>query len=420
MQAVTLEPISLIVPGGYWDTQIYSGELTLFRDDGALVRLQWRTVVDHIADANPEMQTGLRVAFRDGDMFYNESVRKILMDPQIAGPIKAQLHAAAGQKFALEQRRLDTNSTVGDSPLRFVPSDTETYYHTLFVAGEDGLFSVQRSLDRYVSKRHHDAPTFQVRASFDTTTLAAAAGDDGLFEFPILTVANQKMPGSGVQVSKQFCTACDWAFQSIVGWSTEAAFLASYSDERDPKTARRVRAKSAVYNLSEVFALVDESEVDGANVVWGAREKIYRMTSDCIDVLDYDYRSARKHAPEAPGELGKQTSKDGQEYFDSRGRVDTRSSGAPEEVVAVGTAPFGTIVEFDDRLVVMRSDGRTHTYEGEIVHWRVFPRSDHYSNQLHIIYEDRLEIVSFVHDYFVNQAKKLIGFSRSVRDELVW
>ncbi len=50
------------------------------------------------------------------------------------------------------------------------------------------------------------------------------------------------------------------------------------------------------------------------------------------------------------------------------------------------------------------------------MHWRVFPRSDHYSNQLHIIYDDRLEIVSFVHDYFVDQSSKLSGFKRGSND----
>jgi len=49
---------------------------------------------------------------------------------------------------------------------------------------------------------------------------------------------------------------------------------------------------------------------------------------------------------------------------------------------------------------------------GESVHWRVFPRSENYSNQLHIIYEDHIQIVSFVHDYFVDQSQKLLGFAR--------
>ena len=49
------------------------------------------------------------------------------------------------------------------------------------------------------------------------------------------------------------------------------------------------------------------------------------------------------------------------------------------------------------------------TIRGEPVRWRIFPRSTNFTNQLHIIYDDRIEILSFVHDYFVNQKSKLAG-----------
>ena len=38
-------------------------------------------------------------------------------------------------------------------------------------------------------------------------------------------------------------------------------------------------------------------------------------------------------------------------------------------------------------------------------------------NQLHIIYEDRLEIWAFNHDYFADQHQKLAGSDLSRRDE---
>lgn len=34
-----------------------------------------------------------------------------------------------------------------------------------------------------------------------------------------------------------------------------------------------------------------------------------------------------------------------------------------------------------------------------------------FKNQLHVIYEDRLEILSFNHDYFVDQEAKLSGIT---------
>jgi len=67
-----------------------------------------------------------------------------------------------------------------------------------------------------------------------------------------------------------------------------------------------------------------------------------------------------------------------------------------------------------------------HTFAGEPVNWRIFPRSKHYENQLHIIYNDRLEIISFNHDYFVNQNEKWAGievfrrYKRNIDIEDVW
>lgn len=46
----------------------------------------------------------------------------------------------------------------------------------------------------------------------------------------------------------------------------------------------------------------------------------------------------------------------------------------------------------------------------EVVKWRVYPRSIQYTNQLHVIYNDRMEILSFNDDYFENQEKKLFGY----------
>jgi hypothetical protein len=74
------------------------------------------------------------------------------------------------------------------------------------------------------------------------------------------------------------------------------------------------------------------------------------------------------------------------------------------------------VIEYPTRLVVLRSDGEIETFEGEPVHWRVFPRSEHYSNQLHIIYEDSVVIVSFVHDYFLDQKAKLLGFAMGANE----
>ena len=144
---------------------------------------------------------------------------------------------------------------------------------------------------------------------------------------------------------------------------------------------------------------------------WGSREKMYRISKGEFQVVDYSPQSNRKLPKDGKPKIYRAASEFSQ--VDNE-RIQLDSDG----VIATGTAPFGTVIEFDDHISVMRSDGTLDMFDGEAVHWRIFPRSEHYSNQLHILYEDRIEIISFVHDYFVDQKSKLYGFSRGGSDSL--
>lgn len=86
------------------------------------------------------------------------------------------------------------------------------------------------------------------------------------------------------------------------------------------------------------------------------------------------------------------------------------------QIVSAKVALFGTVVELQNGLRVIPSAGAVVRLDGEPVCWRVFPRSYHYENQMHIIYDDRMEVLSFNHDYFVDQKSKLSGISTRVGD----
>jgi hypothetical protein len=84
----------------------------------------------------------------------------------------------------------------------------------------------------------------------------------------------------------------------------------------------------------------------------------------------------------------------------------------PDTVISARVAPFGSVVELHDGLLVIPTKGKTIFLPGEPTNWRVFPRSEDYVNQLHVVYEDHLDIFAFTHDYFVSdQASKMAGFS---------
>lgn len=404
-----MQPVKIIIDGSYWDSQIYSGELILLDANGGLHKIDWRQAIDGIATQNNTVQTALRVGFSDSDLFYNPKVRKILMDPQISAPIKSQLIALSKLTLTANRIQWQKHWEIEQSPFEFLPTDTEIYYNQLFAAGNLGLFSSPRpsaGTKRSASKlrKHHDGKTIQIRASDHHTALAAATGADGLFEFAYHRDEDDVL-GQRKILAPRACKACDWAFQSVMGWTDDGAFMAAFKERKDPRSRQVLREFDRVIEETEMFGSV----TDGFS--WGSREKMYRISKGEFQVVDYSPQSNHKPPKNGKPKIYKATSEFSQ--IDNE-KIHLES----DNVIATGTAPFGTVIEFDDHISVMRSDGFLETFNGEAVHWRIFPRSEHYSNQLHILYEDRIEIISFVHDYFVDQKSKRYGFSRGGSDSL--
>jgi hypothetical protein len=399
-----MRSVKVKISGAYWDSQIYSGELILFDCDGALHRINWREIIDELAAKNIPVQTALRVAYSDSDLFYNPKVRKILLDPAISTPIKNQLAELA--LLDIPEIQKSAHWRVEDSPFDFLSADTDIYYGQIFACGDEGLFSFPRQnlsagrFSKNKAEKYHEASFLSIKASDRHTALAAAAGDDGLFEFPYKK-ADHRFLDQEKQLTKRPCNACDWSFQSVMGWTPDTAFLASFREEKDSRTNKSVRSFDRIVEPREMFGDVDGNSF---GFTWGSREKIYRISSRGIEVANYSPAKMTGKKSSSP-QYNQKFSFVKSEEIDGH-----LSNVAP---IATATAPFGTILEFDDHIVVLRSDGEIEKFVGEAVHWRVFGRSENYSNQLHIVYDDHILITSFVHDYFVNQSEKLYGFSRA-------
>ncbi|HAO21275.1 MAG TPA: hypothetical protein DCQ37_12880 [Desulfobacteraceae bacterium] len=134
-------------------------------------------------------------------------------------------------------------------------------------------------------------------------------------------------------------------------------------------------------------SLISEDTIfHGSGYSWGVHDKLYQVRDGCVYIVRYQPWKRQRFIEEV--------------RFDSwKGQV-----------VSGKVASFGVIIECENAIVVLPSDdGTPITFKGEPVNWRIFPRSKYYENQLHIIYEDRIEIISFNHDYFVNQKSKRAG-----------
>jgi hypothetical protein len=408
-----MKPITIVIKGSFWDSQIYSSELMLLGDEGSIARINWSDAIDEFAGQHTGLQTAMRVAFSDSDWLYNPQTKRLLNDPKIGAEVKSQLAALANLPARqIQQSDWQKYWTTEDSPFPNLPSDTDIYQNKIYAASDEGLFSVPRTGSKLFKKieKHHDASYLQVRASDGYKAVAAAAGGDGLFEFSIGGEEGDLERGAK-HLSQRPCSACDWAFQSVVAWGAGSAFFASFNKQQDTRSSKILRSAGDVFEFENLFTDLRSvtpalSGVTGnTNFAWGSREKLYRAAHGAIEVSDYfGNRWVKKPTI-------KMTTETLQAHpFQWRGTISTQID--PQNIIATGTAPFGAVIEEERQLTVIGSDGAVHVFSGELVHWRVFPRSTHYSNQLHLIYEDRLEIVSFVHDYFQDQTEKLAGFAK--------
>jgi len=237
-----------------------------------------------------------------------------------------------------------------------------------------------------------------IRAS--SPGLAIAALDDGLFEVPRVGERRHRFfdPEDDTspereprQLSTAHASSANWAFTSIYGTSSLGdGYLAAYSWEKIEGTGhfgvpkeRLERKFSRLISGEEIF--------EERGVSWALQDKLYLFRKGKLTAARYRQRYVN----------------DGDDAFERLGVLDVGDKS--EKFVSAGVSLFGTIIQTNRQLVVLGSDGSVFRITRPVTRWRVFPRSDRYTNQLHVIFDDCLTIYSFNHDYFVEQDAKVSG-----------
>jgi hypothetical protein len=245
-------------------------------------------------------------------------------------------------------------------------------------------------------------------------TIAQASGSDGLIEAPISEGA--PAAHSLRVLSSKPCIKCEFAFFSVVASQPNGGvFLASFhrvpADDGDSSNRRRfVRRLDRIVPQEELFK---NERMTGSSFRWGARDKLFRYTAGRVEVIRYTPRRDAEDIVEPLHEP--KTAEDAE--FSYLSDIDLGDSGDPESVISARAASFGSVIENDDGLLIIPSSGDPFFIAGEPTNWRTFPRSIDYRNHLHVVYEDRLEILIFTHDYFVDQSTKLAGIEVSFAKE---
>lgn len=376
-----MQPLKITITGGFWDTQIYAGRLYLFTDEGAIRTINWDRAIEEW-DIEPRLRLALECAFRRSDYLYSSDFSLLLHDPEIKAVVSQKFDLLAGKELRIDHLREANIIGEQDTPFPFPHSDSVIYKSQMYVGSADGLYrgTCDKRTVKPVStkaERKWDGPSISIAASYDE--IAVATGEYGLYEVPVARDYHGRNPRVTVENP---CNKCSWNFQSIYCTGTHnSGWFADFE---------KIKREGDIFKSRQLKKVLSAEDIFGdSGFTWARQDKMYLAAGGKLKIAKY-----------VPWES-----------IDNRLKLYGDSIPLPkkEDVTAGSVANFGSILEFADSICIMQSDGENYLISGDPIGWRIFPKSKHYENQLHVIFEDRLELYSFNHDYFLDQEKKKFG-----------
>jgi hypothetical protein len=398
-----MQPVKITIKGDYYDCQIYRGRLYLWTFDGDLKVYKWNEIVQSFIKKDTD-KIAMTFCFLDGNYLYRSSLIELFRDKEFKNLLLNKFTQIEKPTYQLTEKQLE-KFLLGEqeTPTRILPTDTEIYSNKLYIIHEQGLFSSSahraKSEKFPVSSRPSklwDCNLLTIKAN-KYPQLALSGGDEGLFELNMATSlpsnlerVDQKSPI--FKISNRHSSFSNYSYLNIYNTSlVEDSFLAMFKwniTKDKNQNEKPLRDYDTEISDHQIFNVKSKRHF----VSWGIADKLYKATEGGFEIIKYNnYPNKEK----------------GEEKF---GRPKTVHLDAWKgQVINGGTAYFGNIIECENALVIIQSDGKNLTIPGPITRWRVYPRSMNYENHLHVILDDKIEIYSFNHDYFLNQENKEIG-----------
>jgi len=386
-----MQTLKLIIPGSYYDSQIYSGRLYLWSSDGSISTFDWDGLIESV-NIPDHLKLALVCAFQRSEYLYGDHWALIFQDVEIKTSIENKFKELAGMHIEFSQKDLYRFVIrEQDNPFPFPHSDSVIYSNNLYTGSQSGVFSSacnkkNKNPISPRSKKLWDGSTLSISASYKT--LGISAGSDGLFQYNLDPDFGQSRYNPRPLIS-QHSNSARWLFASLFSSSyLNEGFLADFVNEYNDEEQRRQRILRGVIPSSDIFG--HQIRNGSPTLTWGVHDKICFATQKSVEVVQYSPYS-----------------KNEEERFIKLGLVETQS--LQGDIVSGDSALFGFIIEGEDGLLVINSLLESAWFPGEPVNWRVFPKSKFYTNQFHIVYDDHLSIHSFNQDYFVDQKTKKVG-----------
>jgi len=341
-----MEPrkFKLYIVGDYVDSYIYSGHLFLVDINYNLTVYKWNTIFNVV---------GYGDALREN----RNIIRDLILDSRKFIP-NLNINELTVSEEALKKAKLSTFN------IGVWPSDISIFSNNMYISSEKGVLRLKfdyndGTLNNEV--RIYDEMSFSLSPN-SWGRLAFAAGRSGALTF----IPNSKFVKNEDirQVVPNVCLDVDWQSTNLVANTVDGVFRASYREMPDKN-----KFKVKYDYFKEVDRIKNrrpelEKKYD-QEVAWNAGDKTYSLN------------------------------KSGQVIIENlRNKENNRGYIYPivnKKIIKARTAAFGTIFETEDSLFGLIGDHKMKLAD-ENVNWRVFPRARNYANQLHTIFDDRLEI----------------------------
>lgn len=403
-----MQPSKITILGDFFDCQIYRGRLYLWTLSGDIYTYDWNGIIDSL-ETDPIDKIPLTFYFKDGRYLYKSSLIELFKDSEFRDLLKKKFQRIQSRKYILRINELN-KFLIGkqQTPTGIIPIDSEIYNNYLYFITENGLFksSAHRINEKYPissrPKKIWDCRLLSIKAN-KYPQIALSGGSEGLFELNLSNSISHKMKSVEeklpiFQISKLHSSFANYSYLSIYNTSlANESFMALFNWKTyKGKTSHKnkyEREYDSIYSEKDIFCNNNSKE---KNISWGVEDKIYLIRNNNFDIIHFNNYPQKDK---------------GENYFT---RLKTYTFNPFKGNVIGGTTTyFGNIIECENALIVIQSDNDSFTIEEPITRWRVYPRSKNYENHLHVILDDRIEIYSFCHDYFINQNEKEIGIQFS-------
>lgn len=388
-----MKPIKITIQGGYLDCQLYRGWLYLWTFDGRLCVYDWERLIDSLNVMEID-RLALRLSFKEGSYLYRHHVLEIFQDSEFKDLLVEKFNNLNVYRFVISERSL-RQFLIGemDTPSLSLPIDTEIYNSILYFATDNGLFktNAHKTEGNPVSSKPTkmwDARILSLKAN-NYPRMAISAGDDGLYEMSISKEEVRYDELKEVErninlISDKHSSFSNYSNLSIYSSSLSSkSYLALFAWKESEEYAQKFRrVYTKILDSSVIFG--DESD----NLSWGVDGKIFRATPNGFNIIEFNNNSREQY------------------FFKKKDYKKQLNRGS---VIGGTSAYFGNIVEYENGLTVIQTDGERLSIFQPVTRWRVYPRSNNYANQLHVLLDNRMDIYAFNHDYFIPQKDKELG-----------